>query len=221
LLHAQSHTAHINHTGLLTIDGKQSHTYTVQFIQNGDTIRRTTSYVDAAQKLVRKETTLFRALPLLLFSNTIEDYRTGEYLRQDVLGNRFTTRRRERTGEKITEKSISAENAVVATLVSERAQQSIEAIDKGQAVSFTLALPGMGIVTEMAFVKAENRTIQGVPCVRVKLEPQNFFLKAIMGEPSYFTFERSLPHRFMYYEGILGLPNEEGKQQSGFVRMRY
>jgi hypothetical protein len=220
-LSAQNRSQYINHTGFLTIDGKQTHSYTIQFSHNGDTTRRVTSYFDTSQKLIRKETTVFRASPLALFSNTIDDYRTGEYLRQELHGNRFITRRRERKGEEIKEKSVSAENAIVATLVSERARQSIEAIDKGLDVKFTLALPAMGIVTEMQFVKAENRTIQGVPCVRVKLEPSNFILKAMMGDPSYFTIERATPHRFMHYEGILGLPSDEGKQQSGFVAMRY
>ncbi len=212
---------HQNHTGQLTINGKNSHSYTVQFSEQGDTVRRITSYLDAAQKLVRMEITKFQTKPLSLISNKIDDYRTGEYLAQEMHGNRFTTRRRERQGEEIKEKSVTAENAIVATLVSEKARQNVELLDKGQEVSFTLALPALGIVTEMKFVKTGSRTVNGISCVTVKTEPTNIFLKAAMGEASYFSFERAAPHRFMHYEGVLGLPNDEGKQQSGSVVMKY
>jgi hypothetical protein len=45
--------------------------------------------------------------------------------------------------------------------------------------------------------------------------------KALMGEPSLFTFEVAKPHRLMRYKGILGLPSAEGKQQSGVVVGKY
>ena len=86
---------------------------------------------------------------------------------------------------------------------------------------FTLALPAMGIVTEMKAEKVADENISGVPCVTVKIEPSNFLFKAMQGEPSYFSFERAAPHRFMRYKGILGLPSDEGKQQRGVVVMGY
>jgi hypothetical protein len=225
--------AHLNHTAQLTIDGKNTHSYTVQFSQNGDTTQRVTSYFDNAQRLVRVEITKFRTKPLALFSNKIDDYRTGEFLAQDVSGSqsgnqsgsqsgsRFTTRRRERKGEVMQEKSVTAENGIVATLVSERAGESVGALDKGQSVKFTLVLPALGMVTEMKLEKTGNETVSGVSCITVKLEPSNFMLKALMSEVSYFTFERAAPHRFMQYKGILGIPNDEGKQQSGVAVMKY
>lgn len=212
---------YINYKGELTIEGKQTYYYTAQFSQHGDTVSRVTTYFDNTNKRIRVEMTKFRPTPLTLLSNKIDDYRMGEYLAQEVNGNRFTTRRRERRGEDIQEKSVTAENAIVSTLVSERIRQNVSVLDKGQDVKFILALPAMGIVTEMRLVKVENRTVQGVACVAIKLEPSNFMLKALMGEPSVFTMERAAPHRFMQYQGILGLPTDEGKQQIGTVVMKY
>ncbi len=213
--------SHENYSALITIDGKQTHTYTVQFSQNGDTTKRVTSYFDGSKRLVRQETTKFRANTLTLFANKIEDFRTGEYLWQTASGNRFYAQRRERTGSENEQKSITADNAIVTTLVSERVAMSMEALDRGETVTFTLALPLRGIVTDMNLVKISSEIVGGVACSTIKLEPSNVIFRLMMGEPSLFTFERAKPHRFMQYKGILGLPTPEGKQQSGTVAIKY
>lgn len=213
--------APINHSAEMTIDGKTTHTYTVQFSQNGDTMKRVTSYFDASKRLVRQEISKYRTKPLTLYSNAVEDYRTGEYLRQFSTGNRFVAQRRERTGAELEEKSISAENGLIATLISEKIRQSIDAVDSDGKSAFILALPLIGIVAEMNIIKVGYETISGIPCIKVKLEPSNFFYRMLMGDPSFFCFERAKPHRIMYYKGIVGLPSDKGEQQSGIILMRY
>jgi hypothetical protein len=214
-----------NYTGRITMHGASgsTHFYTAQFATHGDTMRRTTTYFDNAKKPVRVEMTDFRLKPLALITNKIDDYRTGEYLLQTVAGSRFTTVRRERKGGEMQTKFVQAENSntIVATLISERLRQGVETLERGQNLTFTLALPTMGIVTDMKVEKVADETISGVPCVTVKMEPSNFLFKAMQSEPSYFSFERAAPHRFMRYKGILGLPTDEGKQQSGVVMMVY
>ena len=212
---------HIDYSASLAIDGKNTHTYTVQFAQSGDTTRRVTSYFDSGKRLVRQETTHFQAKQLKLYLNNIEDFRTGEFLHQTYSGSRFVAQRRERKGAELEERSIKAENAIVTTLVSERVAQSLEALDKGENVTFTLALPLHGIIAEMSLVKTGSETVNGVPCSTIRLEPSNFFFRILMGEPAYFTFERAKPNRFMKYKGVVGLPSAEGKQQSGFVVITY
>jgi hypothetical protein len=213
--------AHLDYSAALTIDGKTSHSYTVQFTQNGDTTRRVTSYYDNGKRLIRQETTNFRAQGLKLFSNKIQDFRTGEYLLQTSSGNRFNVEHRERKGAELEEKSITAENGIVTTLVTERIALSMEALDRGETVSFVLALPLRGIVTEMNLLKSSTEAVGGVACAVIKLEPSNFVFKALMGEPSLFFFERAKPHRLMQYKGIVGLPSAEGKQQSGVAVAKY
>ncbi len=213
--------AHINYTGQMSIDGKKASSYTVQFVQNGDTMQRTTAYFNAAQKLVRKEVTKFRLRPLALFSNRLDDYRTGESSSLKVEGNRYTLHRKERGDAKLEEKSTTAENAIVSTLVIERAGANIDVLDKGQEVKCMVVIPSRDMVTELRLIKMDNRVVEGVPCVAVKLEPTSFMLKMLAGEPTILTFERAAPHRLMQYEGIVGLPSDEGKQQSGVVVMKY
>ncbi|MCU0426257.1 MAG: hypothetical protein MUF71_11595 [Candidatus Kapabacteria bacterium] len=213
--------APINHSAEMTISGKTSHTYTVEFKQQGDTVHRITSYFDAGKRLVRQETSKYRTRPLTLYSNVVDDFRTGEYLRQFSKGNRFVAQRRERTGANLEEKSITAENGLIATLISERIRQSIETVDEEGKTSFMLALPLIGIVAEMNIIKVGYETVSGVPCIKVKLEPSNFFYRMLMGEPSFFCFERAKPHRILSYKGIVGLPGDKGEQQSGVVLMRY
>jgi hypothetical protein len=212
---------HIDYSASLAIDGKNTNTYTVQFAQSGDTTRRVTSYFDNNKRLLRQETTHFQAKQLRLYFNKIEDFRTGEFLQQTYSGSRFIAQRRERKGAEIEERSIKAENAIVTTLVSERVALSLEALDKGETVTFTLALPLHGIVAEMTLVKTSSEAVNGVPCITIRLEPSNFIFRILMGEPAYFTFERAKPNRFMQYKGVLGLPTVEGKQQTGFVVIRY
>jgi hypothetical protein len=213
--------AHTNHSAQMTIDGKNSHTYTIQFAQNGDTTRRVTSYFDNEKRLVRQETTRFRAKPLTIYSNYIEDFRTGETLQQSVSKNTFTVKRRERKGAELEEKSVTAENGILSTLVTERIAQSVDALERGETISFTLALPLRNMVVEMSIVKVSNEAVSGVQCAVISLAPSNFVFKALMGEPSLFTFEVAKPHRLMRYKGILGLPSAEGKQQSGVVVGKY
>lgn len=213
--------APINHSAEMTIDGKTTHTYTVQFSQNGDTMKRVTSYFDASKRLVRQEISKYRTKPLTLYFNAVDDYRTGEYLRQFSTGNRFVAQRRERKGADLEEKSITAENGLIATLISEKIRQSIDAVDSDGKSSFILALPLIGIVAEMNIIKVGYETISGIPCIKVKLEPSNFFYRLLMGDPSFFCFERAKPHRIMYYKGIVGLPSDKGEQQSGIILMRY
>ncbi|MFY7998351.1 MAG: hypothetical protein ACOVSW_07100 [Candidatus Kapaibacteriota bacterium] len=212
---------HIDYSATIAIDGKNTHTYTVKFAQNGDTSFRITSYFDNQKHLVRQETTHFQAKQLKLYVNKIEDYRTGEYLFQIPSANGFIAHHRERKGANLETHSIKAENAVPTTLVSERIAQSIEAVDRGENATFMVALPLHGIVAEMCLTKARNETVNGVPCITIRFEPCNIFFRILMGEPGYFTFERAKPNRFMQYKGVLGLTTAEGKRQNGFVAIKY
>ncbi len=212
---------HIDYSATIAINSKNTHTYTVKFVQSGDTTRRVTSYFDSEKNLVRQETTHFQAKQLKLFLNKIEDYRTGEYLFQTPSANGFVAQHRERKGAGLEEHSIKAENAVPTTLVSERIAQSIEAVDRGENVTFMVALPLHGIVADMCLSKAASEVVSGVPCITIRFEPCNIFYRILMGEPGYFTFERAKPNRFMQYKGVLGLTTAEGKRQNGFVVIKY
>lgn len=213
--------AHTNHSAALTIDGKQHYSYNVEFSQHGDTTKRMTSYFDNTKRLIRKETTLFRAKPLALYSNTIDDYRTGESIRLTASGSTYKLKRREKTGASTEEKTMTADNAIVGALVSERVAQSLEQITRGEEVQFVLAIPYLGITSAMKLVKTGTETINGTNCIVAKLEASNFFLRTVMGEPSYFTFEQAKPHRLIRYAGLLGLPSPEGAQQSGIAQTHY
>jgi hypothetical protein len=216
-----SSSPHIDYAASLAIDGKTTHTYTVQFTQSGDTTHRITSYFDTEKRLVRQETTHFQEKHLKLYLNKIEDFRNGEILMQTVSGNRYLVQRRARRDSGIEQRSLTADNAIVTTLVSERVAQSLEELERGENVTFMLALPLHGFVAEMSLVKTSSEAVGGVPCVTIRLEPSNFIFKALMGEASYFTFERAKPHRFMQYKGVVGLPSADGKQQNGFVVIKY
>ncbi|TAE30981.1 MAG: hypothetical protein EAZ92_03920 [Candidatus Kapaibacterium sp.] len=220
-LSPSSLSPHIDYSASIAIDSKNTHTYTVKFAQSGDTTRRVTSYFDNTKRLVRQETTHFQAKQLKLYLNKIEDFRTGEYLFQTSTSNGFAAQHRERKGAELEERSIKAEHAIPTTLVSERVAQSIEAVDRGENVTFFVALPLHGIVAEMSITKASNEVVNGVPCVTIRFEPSNFLFKILMGDPSFFTFERAKPNRFMQYNGVLGLTTAEGKRQNGFVVIKY
>jgi hypothetical protein len=212
---------HLNYTAQMNIDGNNSYTYTVQYEQKGDTTQRITSYYFGGKQLVRQEITHFRAKPLTLFSNKVEDFRTGEWLWQTAFGTNFTTKRRERKGAEIEEKTITAERAIVTTLVSEGIANNAELLERGQPVRFTVAVASRGVVTEMTVEKTGNEVINGVQCTIVTLNPSNIIFKLLMGEPSYFTFESAAPHRFMRFKGSVGLPDKEGQAQRGLVTMKY
>lgn len=213
--------ASFHYSALLTIDGKTTHSYTVDYLPKGDTIRRVTSYFDDTKRLVRQETSVYIPQTLMLFTNKIEDFRTGEYLLQTNNGNRFIAQHRERFGDKIAQKSISSENAILSTLVAERIQQSMEELERGQTSTFTIALPLHGITADMSLEKVHTEIINGIPCSTIKLAPSNVFFRIVMGEPAYFSYERAKPHRLIQYKGILGLPSPEGKQQRGLAKMLY
>ena len=217
-----THTpSHLNHSAFVTIDGKTTYFYTVKFVQTGDTVRRVTSYFDHAKYLLRQETSLYCPQSLVLFANTIEDYRTGEFLRQTSIGKCHIVQRRERKGEDFEQKSVNAENGVVAALVAERIILGMDALERGEIVTFILALPLHDIVAEMSTIKTQNVEIGNIPCAVIKFYPSNIFFRAIMGEPSFFYIERAKPHRLIQYQGILGLPSIEGKQQRGIAIMKY
>jgi hypothetical protein len=105
--------------------------------------------------------------------------------------------------------------------VIERAGVNIGTLDKGQEVKCTVVIPSRDMVTELRLIKIDSRVIEGVSCVAIKLEPTSFMLKMLTGDSTILTFERAAPHRLMQYEGVLGLPTDEGKQQSGVVVMKY
>jgi hypothetical protein len=116
---------------------------------------------------------------------------------------------------------MTADNAILSTLVAERIALSMEALDRGETTTFMLALPLHGIMAEMSLVKVQNETINGVSCAIIKLAPSNLLFRVLMGDPSYFFFERAKPYRLIQYKGIVGLPSPEGKQQRGLAQMIY
>jgi len=99
-------------------------------------------------------------------------------------------------------------------------QKNLPSLLAGKVYKGYYPVPFLQTTVNVTISQTADKKINGVDCYGIKFEPNNWLFR-LLTDAFYVYLEKTPPHRFLYYQGILIPTDDKGNMMTGHVFFHY
>ena len=201
--------------------GKVLYTGEREITRDGARVTERTVFKKPDGATVQVSATSFEDDTLKLISHELEDLRLGLTEKMEIGAGKVRIEFREARNEDVDRDELDWEDGMVATaMILPLLRRNWEKIAAGGEVEFDLLVPSRQGTVGFQLKKDSAGTVNGAPVTVVVLEPDSFFIRALV-DPMYFSVADEPPHRLLRYVGRTSVKADDGEDQDLRVEYTY
>lgn len=216
LLNGRSTYAQENCVGHVYAKGKKILTLVEKYTEHDGLVTKTMDYYTNEGKFLIGSKCVYSPVTFKTYSYTFEDSRI-DYKEGITLGKGNFTVENLKKGKEKSVKNFDDEGIWLTQMaIVPFMHKNLPSLITGKSYKITYPVPFLQTSINVTISRAADKKVNGVDCYGVKFEPNNWLFR-LLTDASYVYFEKTAPHRFLYYAGILIPTDEKGNMMTGTV----